>query len=397
MMFRPSFVVVGVALFWLGTFAVSGRLHFAAPTAALGARALAVHARSEVGKRSLVTVNGRVLDTFGGKLAGASVRSAHGEQATADASGSFQLALSVPTRADAGVVDLEFSAPGMRTRWQRLALHAPDAAVVRLAPAAPWDQKPYTPEPALAVLFGEGFVRTHDGKPGAHTFVTVGGSGVWARTDAIGRFRLPLPAGELELIAHQPGNGDTQGLAVKLQHVRVDRDKGVVPLPDLITEPAARLSGRVLDQSGTPVVGVPVEVRGDGFSRIVDAGMSGGFSVAGLLPGHYEVRAIAFCGYIGTPTSAMVTESGGGCDVTVAAVGERRMRILDEAGQPVARAHVVASCAGERCAMAQADTEGWALVRAARDGMEWEVRLPECLQALPVQRREPEALVVAMP
>ena len=250
----------------------------------------------------------------------------------------------------------------------------------------------------MATLFGEGFVRTFDGKPGADTYVTVKGTGVWARTDAIGRYTLPLPAGDVELVAHAPEGGEEgRGMAVRSERFRPGRERGVVPLPDLVAEPGVLLRGRVADQSGVPVVGAPIEVRGDGFARVVESGLSGVFKLAGLLPGRYEVRPIAFRGSVGKAQVVEVDEAGAECVLAMEAVGERRMRVLDEEGHPIPRAHVVASFDGKRCAVTQADTDGWATLRARRDGVEWEVRSPERLDALPVQRAEAEALIVAQP
>ncbi|MFM1871435.1 MAG: Carboxypeptidase regulatory-like domain [Planctomycetota bacterium] len=394
---RPSLVVVGAAALWLGVFVVTGSLPLDGVSASERG-ATVVRAGSGSIKTVPVAVRGRVLDALGTPLPAIEVAAASGERTTTDADGLFAFEVARAVRGDSGVVDLEFAGTGLRSKWQRVPMHAPEAALVRMAPSAPWDQKPSAPEPEVATLFGEGFVRTFDGKPGANTFVTVKGTGVWARTDAIGRYTLPLPAGDVELVAHAPEGGEAErGMAVRSERFLPGRDRGVVPLPDLVVEPGALLRGRVADQSGVPVVGAPIEVRGDGFARVIESGLSGVFRLAGLLPGRYEVRPVAYRGSIGKSQVVEIDEAGAECVLAMEAVGERRVRVLDEEGHPIPRAHVVASVGGKRCSVAQADTDGWASVRATRDGVEWEVRSSERLDALPVQRSEAEALIVAQP
>lgn len=399
-LYRPSVVVVGAAVLWLAVFGATGRLSLDAGKAQLpvaGDRGPLV-VRADKGKlrTTVVELRGRVVDAFGEPVVAAELQARSGEQGRTASDGSFAIAFERPVRGDAGFVDLGVTAPGLRGKWQRLALHAPDAPLLRLAPAAPWDAKAVAPEPEVPTLFGEGIVRTFDGKPGVAAFVTVKGTGVWAKADAIGRYVLPLPAGEVELVAHQTSEAGG-GLAVRSERFRPERDRGVVPLPDLVAEPAVVLHGRVADGAGVPIVGVPVEVRGDGFSRIVESGLSGLFRLAGLLPGRYEVRPMAFRGSLGRPQTVDLDLHGGECNIAMQPVGERRIRILDEDGHPIPRAHVVASIAGNRCAVAQADTDGWATLRTAGEGSEWEVRSPERYEALPVQRWQGDALLVAQP
>lgn len=399
-LYRPSVVVVGAAVLWLAVFGATGRLSLGGggsePGAAGGGGALVVRADKGKVRTTPVQLRGRVVDAFGEPVAAAELQASSGEQGRTADDGSFVLAFDRPVRGDTGFVDLGVTAPGLRGKWQRVALHAPDAPLLRLAPAAPWDAKTVAPEPEVPTLFGEGFVRTFDGKPGVHAFVTVKGTGVWARTDAIGRYVLPLPAGEVELVAHQTDDAGP-GLAVRSERFRPERDRGFVPLPELVAEPAVVLQGRVADGAGVPMVGVPVEVRGDGFTRTVESGLSGLFRLAGLLPGRYEIRPMAFRGSLGRAQTVDLDEQGGECAIAMQPVGERRVRVLDEEGHPIPRAHVVASIAGTRCAVAQADTDGWATLRASGEGSDWEVRSPERYDALPVQRWQGDALLVAQP
>lgn len=404
---RPSLVVVGAAALWLGVFAASGRLRLQSETTqdvALAKEQPVEPTVLRVGRpgpaAALVEVRGTVLDAAGFLLVGAGVTTREGAAVRSDASGQFMVSLPAPRPDAVGAFDLQLVATGHRPRWARGSLLSPDRSVFLMAPSAPWDTPAAEPQPSTTQLVGEGFVHGPDGRPVSGAYVTVKGSGIWARTDEIGRYMLPLPAEPAVLIVHQPEAGlDGHGLAVRSEPFTPSRSQGVVPLPELVAEPASLLRGRVADRSGAPLVGVPVEVRGDGFSRVLESGMSGIFRLAGLLPGNYVVRPFPHRGAFGPRQEVAVTEGITECSVAMDNIGERRIRVLDERGQPVPKVHVASAIDGERCSVAQADQEGYASVRVADARTEWEVRSTDRLEPLPVRHFEAEAgaIVVALP
>jgi hypothetical protein len=154
----------------------------------------------------------------------------------------------------------------------------------------------------------------------------------------------------------------------------------------------------VRDSRGSPVTGVPVEVRCDGQSRVVDAGAGGIFRLGGLLPGRYQVRALAFRGAIGDVHEITLGAGIADCDLQLLAADERRLRVLDERGSPVGGVYVAASVGGHRCGIAQADANGWAAVPVAVE-TQFDVRTPQDFTPVLVRRFEsaPAKLIVALP
>src|SRR4051794_7967304 len=55
-------------------------------------------------------------------------------------------------------------------------------------------------------------------------------------------------------------------------------------------QPTAALSGLVADQTGAPLAGVRVTIRG-AVDRTADTGVNGGFAFRDLPPGDYELSA----------------------------------------------------------------------------------------------------------
>ncbi|MCA8964806.1 MAG: carboxypeptidase regulatory-like domain-containing protein [Planctomycetes bacterium] len=411
---RPSLVVVGAATLWLGVFAATGHLRLDPEPAEVGANRSAQASTEQAPEPTVVhvgrpapvaprlQVRGTVLDAAGFLIAGAEVGGPQTEPVRTDAAGQFVLSLPSPPPQSRGVgaFDVLLSANGQRPQWVRGSLLAPDRQVFRMAPSAPWDERPQPQHEAAPQLFGEGSVRGADGSPLAGAYVTVKDSGVWAQTDEIGRYTLPLPDRACVIVVHHPeAGGDGHGLAVRSEPFKPQRSQGIVPLPELIAEPASMLRGRVADSSGAPLTGVPVEVSGEGIRRVLESGMSGIFRVAGLLPGRYEVRPFPFRGAFGRPTTVALEEGVTECNVGMDSVTERRIRVLDERGHPVAKAHVASAIDGERCAVAVADQEGYASLRVAPSRTDWEVRSTDTLQALPVREFQAEAgaVVVALP
>ncbi len=339
-----------------------------------------------------VTRRGRVFDAMGFLVVGAEVVAMDRPPVRTDADGSFQLDL-----AAAGTADVLVRADGLRPVWLRTSEGSPDALALQLVPSAPWDQPPAPPLP-LPALRAEGHARGVDGQPLAGAFVTVRGGGVWARTDDIGRFVLPLPSTTATLLVHAPDGGalDT-GFAGASQPVVSPREHGAVPVPDLIAEAGAVVRGIVRDARGQPAASVPVWVRGDGLQRIVETGYGGEFRIGGLLHGRYDARPFAFRGAIGVTQEIVLDGQVVDVDLHLVAADEVRLRVVDEGGGPVGGVHVASSIGGVRRGVARTDGEGFVSVPVAAQ-TDFEVRLPPAFASLPVRRfdDEPPTLVVAL-
>ena len=349
-----------------------------------------------------VVRSGRVFDALGYLVVGAEVIAMDRAPERTNADGEFRLSL--PEDRSTSVL---VRASGQRPVWLRANAASPDAIVVQLSPAAPWDREPEGDSsplpPTPAALRGEGIVRTAAGTPIPGAYVTALGTEFWSRTDEIGRYVLPLASATATLQVHQPEGGSEQrGLAARLE-VDLGRDQGVVPLPELVAGPACAIRGTVRDSRGSPVAGVPVEVRGEGQARVLDAGAGGIFRLGGLLPGRYQIRALAFRGAIGDVQHFTLGAGPGAsnvvdCDLHLLAADERRLRVLDERGSPVGGVYVAASVGGHCCGIAQADANGWAAVPVAVE-TRFDVRTPQDFAPVLVRRFDsaPATLIVALP
>jgi hypothetical protein len=403
---RPSIVVVSWCVIVLTIFVLSGdlriegkamsRLAGASPASVTQPLIVRPERPSRAPAAGAVTRTGRVFDAMGYLVVGAEVIAMDRAPERTNAEGEFRLSL--PEDHSTNVL---VRASGQRPVWLRANAASPDALVVQFAPAAPWDREPDAeplPQPPAAPLRGEGLVRTAAGAPVAGAYVTAVGTEYWSRTDEIGRYVLPLSSATATLQVHLPDGGPEQrGLAARLE-VALGRDQGVVPLPELVAEPAAAIRGIVRDSRGSPVTGVPVEGRCDGQSRVVDAGAGGIFRLGGLLPGRYQVRALAFRGAIGDVHEITLGAGIADCDLQLLAADERRLRVLDERGSPVGGVYVAASVGGHRCGIAQADANGWAAVPVAVE-TQFDVRTPQDFTPVLVRRFEsaPAKLIVALP
>jgi len=299
---------------------------------------------------------GRVIDALGFLVVGAELQ-ANGGTARTDADGRFQMEV-----APGQPLDVLVRSEGLQPRRVRVWPTSPDPLVLQLAPAAPWDAEPAT-LPAPSRLQGEGLVRTEQGAPAAFAWVTALGSDAWSRTDEIGRYTLTLPGPQVTLLVHQPdANGAPQGRAARSEAIDVARTDGVVPLPELTATPAGAIRGIVRDPRGAPIEGVPVQLRGLGFTRVLETGPGGAFHAGGLQAGKYTVRPFAFRGALGTPTEITLAGASVDCDLHLQSAEERRLRLLDQRGEPLGRAYVTTAIAGERSSVAQTDAAGWTAV-----------------------------------
>jgi hypothetical protein len=397
---RPSALVVACAFVVVSVFVASGdlRIERAAPaTPAVTARA----AEPRIVKRdapppppAMVTRRGRVFDALGFLLVGAEVLPMDRPAARTDGDGSFQLELAANGRA----ADVLVRADGQRPAWMRTCAGSPDVLALQLVPKAPWDEPP-VPPPEVAPLRGEGIVLGGDGKPLAGAYVTAVGSSLWARTDDIGRFALPLPAAATSLLVHGPtgGSGELGFAAIAAPFVS-ERARGVVPVPDLVALPALGIRGLVRDPRGQPIAGVPVEIAGESLRRVVDSGAGGQFQLGGLLPGRYVARPFAYRGAVGVASGVELTAAPADVELQLLAAEERRLRVVDEQGGAMPGLFVAASIGGMRRGIARADGDGFVAVPVAA-GSEFDVRAPEHYTRLPVRRFDLDeaTLVVALP
>lgn len=414
---RPSVIVVATTVAVLGTFVLRGDLTLQAPSrpvvsqsdsgppensgppekpAVVAQAPVVVKATREASPRQQAQEaawRGRVYDTSGFFVMGAQVLAGEQVLAQSGPQGEFVCQLGGDPS------PLLVQAAGYRPRWVVPSLQAPDAQVVQLIPAAPWDQADKPPEVAPA-LRGEGVVLAADGRPLVGAYVTAVGGEAWARTDQAGRYRLALPSQQPVLVVHQPeSQGDGLGLAARSEPLELPRGAGLVPLPDLTAMPGLALRGVLRDARGVPLSGVALQIRGEGLSRTVESGMSGMFRLTGLLRGSYEVQPLGHRGQLGGRQRVMVDERVGECDIQLVATQDRRVQVVDEAGVPRPGVHVAGSWAGQRRSVAVADAEGVVAIAVAAAALVWEVREGPDFVALRVQHYDEDAgrLVVAMP
>lgn len=400
---RPSLVVLGTTVVVVTAFVWRGDLGIARSGSSPGVGPVPPRSsgpvvvkpeRSSLPPRQPATVAGRVYDAQGFLLVGADVLVDGRSMARSDADGAFRIALQDRLR------PFLVQASGYQPSWLFATGLDSDLVCVQAVPAAPWDRPASQPAARSEPLLGEGSVRGIDGQPVVGAWVTAGGTGVWGRSDELGRFVVPLPGPAATLIVHQPdGPADGQGFAIRTAPLALGRERGRVPLPELVVEPAAALRGTLHDAGGNPVVGGAVQVSAEGWSRVVESGMSGMFRLAGLVPGEYRVRPLGFRGALGRPSLVTVDRPSVQCEVALQSSSERRLQVVDEQGAPVPRAHVASSFLGTRHAVGQADAEGWTSLRVADADAEFEVRGADNLAPWPVRRYEAEhtRLVVAAP
>ncbi|HEU4420339.1 MAG TPA: hypothetical protein VFT55_15485, partial [Planctomycetota bacterium] len=189
---RPSIVVVSWCVIVLTIFVVSGDLRIEgkalAPLVTSSSVTQPLVVRPERPSRApaagVVTRTGRVFDAMGYLVVGAEVIAMDRAPERTNADGEFRLSL--PEDRSTNVL---VRASGQHPVWLRANAASPDALVVQLSPAAPWDREataePSQLPPARAPLRGEGLVRTAAGAPVAGAYVTAVGSEFWSRTDEI--------------------------------------------------------------------------------------------------------------------------------------------------------------------------------------------------------------------
>jgi hypothetical protein len=390
---RPSVYVALCAAFVIVLFVVRGDLRVTTDPSGRGERQPEIVRNNLPPARAIehVVISGRVVDALGFALAGAVVRDGAGST-RCSAAGSFEL----PTRR-APFTDLVIEAEGCGTGFLRTSVDAPGPLLVQLAPRSPWDCEPVG-LPVAPALTGEGSVRDRDGRPVDGAYVTAAGSGLWSRTDEIGRYVLPLLDTTPTLLVHRPATADAPAFAARTKPLALPRARGMVPLPEIVVDGGGSIQGVLRGANGSPLAGMAVAIEGEGMTRICESGAGGLFRVTGLVPGDYRVRPLAWQGAVGVAREVELSGDTAACEVTLEPTRTAKVQVCGEEGTPVGKAYIASIFDGERRAVARADDDGWAEVTLA-DAADYEVRAADGLAALAVRRLDEQAmrLVVAAP
>lgn len=305
---------------------------------------------------ALMALRGRVIDSLGWPVEGAQVRlQPAGAQVRCDAQGAYQL--TVP---GAGPHLLEIAAPQHRTAYETSIvgeLPVTTLAPVSLAAAAP--------PAAAAGALGDGFLKTEDGAPCRDAIVTVCETGQRAVADAVGHFLVPMPVGDVTLIAR-----DAQGRVARIGPIANATTQGKVPLDTTVLRPGRVLHGIVRDAGGEPRGQANVVVSGHGLRLHATTDTGGGFRVDGMVDGQYDVEALPFHGWLGTrrevAVQGAVTDLG---DLELVAERPRRLRVIDTAAQGLADVVVlVREADSDRLAEGRTNADGYVALSGLDEG-----------------------------
>lgn len=341
-----------------------------------------------------IVLVGRVLDALGFALSGAEIIGGDGVRAHTQNDGSFELSM-----AKTSFSDLLVRAKGYGTSLLRASHPAPGPLVVQLFPETPWDPNEAPARAAPPLLTGEGTVRDGAGAPVTGAYVTAAGSGLWSLTDDIGRYSLPLLDSTPTLLVHRPETDDQPAYAARSPQLDLGRSSGVVPLPELVAVGGSTIRGVLRDADGSPIVGAPVNVAGEGLSRLVESDTNGRFKIGGLVTGSYEITPLAWRGALGRAHVVELAGEFADCELSVEHTQATRLLICEESGSPVGRAYVAVVVDGARRTVTQADGAGWAELPLVSGDMDFEVRAEGGDDELSVRRLDSEQgrLVVALP
>jgi protocatechuate 3,4-dioxygenase beta subunit len=227
-------------------------------------------------------LTGRVLDPGGRPLAGAWVEAARGLEAETDGEGRFRLA-GLPAGSP---VSLLARSPGLRGSLETA---GPGPVEIRLTPAATLEGRVTDaaghPAAGVPLLLGPQKTEPSDKSPGADL---VGAGSARTLTDDDGRYRLDSLEPVRSLAAAlRPGGRRLAGAVVDLR-------AGPNRL-DLVQPPEIAVTGRVLDEKGSPVAAARVFLVGaDPEDRwLVIAAADGAFRLAGIPDGDYRLSVFA--------------------------------------------------------------------------------------------------------
>ena len=213
---------------------------------------------------------------------------------------------------------------------------------------APWEGEVLVPSYGVTRLDAllrlgvgiRGVVRTSAGTPSSGTAVTArpsGGTSVSVATNSAGEYSIGgLPWGEIALVA----SGELGSLAA----VELFGLEGEWKEQDLVLQPDAVLTGRVVDASGRPIqdVSVTAVVRRVDWVGSTGVNARGEFSIARLPQEGRLQLIIAYAGEELHVEEIALPFSG---DVTIVTsflgVGALSARIVDVAGQVIPRATII--------------------------------------------------------
>jgi hypothetical protein len=398
-----SFAVLGTALVVSGRASawLQGTADSTAPAVSAGSRATTDSSvRRQVplvaGTSVRGRIEGRVIDRFGWPIAGVDVRSVD-RPATGvhtDSDGRFALAID-----GLGTRPIRFSTAD-HVHVEELAASAPARTVV-LSDPIPWaaaaleeSLRGREESRRAARLAGETFVRQADGSAAAGAWVAIPETGAFARSDELGRVRIPLVAGRpVTLIGW-----DDEGNACLNGPITPRRGAGLVPLPELALESGLSVQGRIHDPDGDPIA-APVRVRSGEFLRESVASADGTFAVSGLVAGDYELEVLPHRGWLGRRERVSVSEGSGVLDIMLHRDRPLQLRVVDRGSRALPGIHVVARDDADRRAHGVTDRDGEVMVRGLSDRLvEFEVRDAR-LERLLIDSwaEEQSVLVVAAP
>ncbi|MCC6671219.1 MAG: carboxypeptidase regulatory-like domain-containing protein [Planctomycetes bacterium] len=131
----------------------------------------------------------------------------------------------------------------------------------------------------------EGYLRDARGEVVAGAEVLVPGAAQLVRSDAVGRYRVVVPAGKYRVVAF-----DDRGRVGVLEEQQGPAEPGLVPLPDLILHDGARLRGALRLGDGGPAANVDLALDGPSGPRRARTDPSGAFHFEALLFGEHTME-----------------------------------------------------------------------------------------------------------
>jgi hypothetical protein len=315
--------------------------------------------------KGTVELQGRVIDVLGWPLAGAEVRAGRTRSATSDDDGRFRLRV-----VENESVPLTVAARGGAHGRAPAVLPQEDSVVVVVEPQLPWveDTEADKKEKEKASLAGEGLVQDEDRRPAAHAVVTVVETGASVKADENGRYRIPLPVPSAEGEVFHLIARDHSGRVIRTKVEHTKQQQGLRPLPTLQVTTGHQVTGFIKDGSGNAASGAGLVLSGQGQVRRVVTGGDGEFGISGLLAGEYELSTLPHKGWVGSKQELAVGSEAQ--DVELQLRPERPLTIMiqNQAGEPQADVHLVATETGYRSVHGRSDARGRVFLRGLGNG-----------------------------